>query len=151
MKKTGLTISRSRFQVIWMVTGAVIGWAAGTILGLNLGLWYFVQPGNLIFWQVISSLFCMFFYTFLMTSSSSPQMKGAILGMGILFSIAVYGGEIWAMVQDRPVRWITSMTVAEGIFYEWLIMHSAWLGIALGWIIGAGIERKQKKLSSFSS
>jgi hypothetical protein len=139
-----IDLSRKRFNPLWLVVGALIGRAAGLILGLNLDFWYFAGTRALWFWQIVLTILGALFYSFLMTSDSDTRLKGALLGLGAGFSAVVWGGEFWTALQHRTPPGLQGMTVAEGIFFEWLMMHAGWLGLFIGWIIGAAINRKNR-------
>jgi len=145
MKKLEIDLTSERFHPVWLFVGALIGRAAGLELGLNLGFWYFADPAAVIVWEVLGVFSGALFFSFMMTSSADMRLKGAILGLGIGFSTALYGGEIWAAFQHRAVRGLTGMSVAEGIFFEWVLMHASWLGCAVGWITGAAIRRRGRR------
>ena len=146
MNRFEIDLSNRRFHPVWLFLGAIVGRAAGLVLGLNLGFWYQADPRAVFVWQLLGAFAGALFYSFLMTSSSPVQTKGAILGLGSGFSLALYGAEIWASLQhDRVVHDLTSLTYAEGIYTEWLMIHSAWLGLAIGWIAGALIARKIRR------
>jgi hypothetical protein len=140
----GVTIDLSlrRFSPLWLLVGALIGRAAGLILGMNIDFWYFTDARALWFWQIALTILGALFYSFLMTSDSDTRLKGSLLGLGAGFGIAAYGGELWASLQHRTPPGLKGITVAEGIIYEWLMMHGAWLGVLVGWIIGSAVRRK---------
>jgi len=137
-----IDLSLRRFSPLWLLVGALIGRAAGLILGMNIDFWYFTDARALWFWQIALAILGALFYSFLMTSDSDTRLKGSLLGLGAGFGLAAYGGELWASLQHRTPPGLKSITVAEGIIYEWLMLHGAWLGVLIGWIIGSAIRRK---------
>ena len=143
MKKSGFDFSVKRLQPVWLIVGVLIGHALGLFGGLNLGLWYFASPGALIGWQIFGAVFCALFCSFMMTSNAPAQTKGAVLGMGIGFALAFYVGDFWTYLQpDRDPAGPQGMIAAEGIFFDWLMQHAAWLGLIVGWVVGNFISRK---------
>jgi hypothetical protein len=145
MKKVEFDISVKRFDPGWLLLGVLVGRALGLVGGMNFSFWYFASPGALIFWQVFGAVVCALFTSFLMTSRATLHLKGALLGMGICFAIVLYSGEIWALLQTgRSSSGLAGMRADEGIFFEWILLHSAWLGIIAGWIVGALISRRNR-------
>lgn len=137
-------ISRSRFSPLWLIVGLVFGRAVGLIAGLNVAQWNFAEPAPLFFWQFFTAIASALFFSFLMTSKSPLNLKYGLLGLGGAFAFAVYSGEIWSMAQPgRDPAWLTTMTTSEGIFYEWYIIHMAWVGGIAGMITGLVILKKR--------
>jgi hypothetical protein len=147
MTKYDIDLSNRRFNILWLLVGALIGRALGLILGLNLGMWYFADHTGVIAWQVFGVFTVSLFTSFMMTSDAPSQTKGAILGMGTMFAVAVYGGEVW-MAMHHLSNGYAGLSVAEGIFFEWVWMHSSWLGLVIGWIIGARIAKRRSLVSA---
>ena len=151
MKGIKFDITIKRFHPVWLLLGALIGRALGLVGWLNFSFWYFASPSALIGWQIIVAIVCALFYSFLMTSRTTPHTKGALLGLGVCFAIALYGGEIWASMQaGRSPGGLIGMPAGEGIFFEWILIHSAWFGVIVGWIIGALISRGHRKAAIIS-
>jgi hypothetical protein len=149
MKNLRFDISPRRLSPLWLIVGALIGRAVGLFGGLNFAFWYFASPGSLIGWQVFGAFVCGLFCSFLMTSNASLHTKGALLGLGVGFAAAFYGGEMWAYMQPgRNPSGLQGMIAAEGIFLDWLVQHCAWLGLVVGWITGAVISRKHRALKT---
>jgi hypothetical protein len=147
MHKTSFDISQSRFKLLWLIIGLVIGRAVGLIACMNFYQWYFVKTTPLVMWQIFMAVVCAIFYSFLMTSKERLPMKYGLLGLGAGFAFGVYSGEIWSMVQpDRSPAWLTGMLTAEGIFYEWYFTHLAWAGGVAGMITGIVITRKKSRV-----
>ncbi len=146
MKNIRFDISPRRFHPLWLIIGAVIGRALGLILGLNLHAWYFATTSALIEWQIFGAIVCALFVSFLMTSRAIPQLKYALLGIGIGFAFATYTGEMWTVLQSgRDHGGLAGMTVDEGIFFDWLLTHIALFGAIIGLIACAVISRRHKK------
>ena len=146
MKASRFDISLRRFHPLWLIAGALIGRALGLVGGLNFSFWYFANPAALIGWQVFGAITGALFASFLMTSRVPLQTKGAVLGLGIGFAAAIYGGEIQSALRpSMGSRGLAGMPVGEGIFFEWAYMHLAFLGAVVGWIISAAIARKRRK------
>lgn len=144
MKFSGFEISRRHYHPGWLVTGAVIGRAAGLMLGLNLGFWYLADPVNLIAWQITGAIITAILCSMVMTSDTTVQTKGALLGLGIGFAVAVYSGEIWINMQaGRDADGFRAFEYAEGIFFEWYYQHMSFLGLIIGWITGVVISRRR--------
>ena len=146
MKASLFDISLRRLHPLWLVAGALIGRALGLVGGLNFSFWYFAHPAALVGWQVFGAIAGALFASFLMTSRVPLQTRGAVLGLGIGFAVALYGGEIQAAL--RPAmgsKGLAGMPVGDGVFFEWAFMHLAFLGAVAGWIIGAAIARKRRK------
>lgn len=143
MLLTRFDISAKRFNPLWLIVGAVIGRAIGLIGGLNFQQWYFATAGPVVGWQVFGMIFFALLFSFLMTSNAGLNLKFGLLGLGIAFAIALYGGEIWAMFQaGRSPAWFTGMTTSEGIFFEWLLIHTTWIGGIVGMIAGLIVQKK---------
>ncbi len=137
-------ITRKRFHPLWLLLGAIIGRGLGLIGGLNFAFWYYSDPGVVLAWQIFGAIVVALFYSFLMTSKSSLQLKGGLLGLGIGFALALYGGEIWAHIApDRERANLVTMSFDEGLVLEWVYMHSAWLGLIVGWITAIIISRRR--------
>ncbi len=150
--KIRFDLSRRRFHPIWLIIGAIVGRAVGLFWGLNLNFWYFATPGALIGWQIFGAIACALLCSFMMTSNVSLHTKGAILGLGIGFGVSLYGGELWSYGQTgRTPAGLQGMIAAEGIFLDWLVQHSAWLGLVIGWIIGAVVSRRRRSTVSVES
>lgn len=143
MLLTRFDISAKRLNTLWLIVGAIIGRAIGLIAGLNFQHWYFATAGPIVGWQVFGIIFFALFFSFLMTSNARLNLKFGLLGLGAAFAIAMYGGEIWAMVQaGRSPAWFTGMTTSEGIFFEWLLIHATWIGGIVGMIVGLIVQKK---------
>lgn len=147
MRKIRLDISAKRFHPAWLILGALIGRCVGLIGGLNFGFWYFSDPAALIGWQIFAAVVSALFISFLMTSEATYHTKGAILGLGIGFAAVTYGCEIYLYIKgNEDVRWLTDLNVADGILFEWVYMHAAWISCVIGWIIGAVINKKMDRI-----
>ena len=145
MKNTRLDISPRRFHPLWMILGVVIGAALGHLGAMNFAFWYFASPSAIVLWKIFAAVACALFASFLMTSDAPPRLKGAILGMGIAFAVVFYCGELWSVLQTgRSPAGLAGMSVAEGIFFEWLIIHATLLGLIAGWIVGAVVSRGRR-------
>ena len=145
--KSRFDISRTRFHPVWLIVGALIGRGLGLVGGLNFAFWYYSDPGAVLGWQIFGAIAGAIFCSFLMTSKSTPQLKGAILGLGIGFALACYIGETWSHVApDRTPANLVTMSFGEGIVYEWTYMHASWLGLIIGWITGAIISRRTQTI-----
>jgi hypothetical protein len=144
MNKLEIDLSNERFHPVWLLVGGLIGRAAGMWLGMEVGFWYIADPRAVIVWEILGVLSGALFYSFLMTSGAGIRLKSSLLGLGAFFSIAVYGGEIWTVFQHREVRGLTGMDYAEGIFYEWVVLHSSLLGTLVGLIVGNILSRKRR-------
>jgi hypothetical protein len=152
MLKSRFDISLSRFNILWLIVGLVIGRAAGLFGGLNVNEWHFASTLSLVLWQIFSAVFAAIFLSFLMTSKAALNLKYGLLGLGAFFALAVYSGEIWSMVQPDPSpAWVTGMTTSEGIFYEWFVIHMSWIGGIAGIITGLVILKKQSALKSIQT
>lgn len=139
-----LDISRKRFHPLWLIIGALIGWAFGYYSGLDFGQWYFASGGWVLFWEIVFAIFSSLFYSFMMTSNAPLHTKGAILGLGTGFAFTVYAGEIYmAFIEKSPATHIYQMSFGEGIFYDWVFMHFGWFGCIAGWIIGTVVHKKR--------
>jgi hypothetical protein len=147
MSKFEIDLSNERFHPVWMLVGALIGRAAGLMLGMSLGNWYIADPGAVIVWQILGIFVGAMFYSFMMTSDAGLRLKYSLLGLGTFFALAMYGGEIWTMFQHREVRGLGGMEYSEGIFFDWFVTHSGVLGGIVGWIMGNVIVRRQKKMT----
>jgi hypothetical protein len=145
MNKLQIDLSNERFHPVWLLVGALIGRAGGLLLGLCLGFWYVADNASVIMWEILGIFAGALFYSFLMTSTTGIRLKGGLLGLGIGLAIAAYGGEIWAMFQHREVRGLIGMTYADGIFFEWVILHLSVSGCFIGWFIGNMIYKKGEK------
>jgi membrane protein DedA with SNARE-associated domain len=100
-------------------------------------------------WQIFAAIISSIFLSFLMTSKASLNLKYGLLGLGAFFAVVVYSGEIWSMVQpDRSPAWLTGMTTSEGVFYEWVAIHMAWIGGIAGMITGYVILKKRAAAKS---
>jgi hypothetical protein len=146
MNKLTFDISRRRFSPLWLLIGAVIGRSLGLSLGLNLGFWYFASIPSVMAWQICVAVIAALFYSFLMTSPATRATKGALLGLGSGFAVAMMIAEIWSNMPGRIAGGLVGLSVSEGIFIEWAIMHSTWLGLIIGWIIGASADRRIRRM-----
>ena len=145
MSRPRLDLSRRRFHPGWLILGAVIGRSLGLIGGMNFAFWYFADPTTLAAWQILGAILGALFLSLVMTSSSTPHTKGGILGLGLGFAAASYSAELWAWLRTgASSAGLAGITVAQGIFVEWLMLHGAWLGGLIGWIVGAAIHRKRR-------
>jgi hypothetical protein len=145
MHRIMFDISRKRFHPGWLILGAIVGNGLGYFGAMQFGFWYFTVESTRIGWQIFGAIACALFSSFAMTSDATSHTKGAVLGLGLGFSVAFYGGMIWIHMQPaRAVGGLAGMTFAEGIFYDWLIMHLSWLGAIVGWIVGAVIAGRRR-------
>lgn len=143
MTKSRLDISLRRFRPSWLILGALIGTALGKYGGMNFAFWYFASPIAVIGWQIFGAIVGALFVSLLMTSAQSRVLKASILGAGIGFACAFYGASVWAMFpSNADPPGLAGISVAEGIFLDWLILHSAIFGFFIGWIVGALIARR---------
>jgi len=141
MKLQNFDISRGRFHPLWLIVGLLIGRAIGLITGLDLGFWYFAHTASLIAWQVAGAIFFALLVSFMMTSDLVRQVKYALLGFGIGCAVCLYVGEIWSIRSGS----ISSITAGEGIFFDWLLIHSAAVGAIVGFIIGHVMWKRSRK------
>lgn len=145
MARPVLDLSRRRFHPGWVLLGAVIGRSLGLVGGMNFAFWYFADPTALLWWQILGTVVGALFLPLAMTSSATLHTKGAILGLGAGFGVAAYGVEIWAyLLPSEGSAGLAGITVAQGIFVEWIMTHGAWLGLVIGWVVGAAIHRRRK-------
>ena len=143
MRGVRFEISRRRFHSGWLVLGAVYGSALGHYGALNFAYWYFAKGGAIVGWMIFGAIAGALFISFLMTSNATLHTKGAILGLGAGATIAFLSCAIWAATQTgRDPGGLQGISVGEGVFMEWIIMHGTFLGIILGWIAGAIISRR---------
>ena len=144
MDKLGFDITGRRFNPIWLILGALSGRAIGLYGAMDFGQWYFVANDASIGWQIFGAIAGALLCSFIMTSDVPFHTKGALLGLGIGFAIAVYGAEIYLMLNKKYLSAsLSQMDAAEGIFYDWVFMHLAWLLCFVGWIVGAIIWRRK--------
>ncbi len=144
-------ISLSRFNIIWLIAGAIIGRALGYVLGMDLGFWYFTDTGPLLGWQITLGIVSALFYSFMMTSKFPPYLKGAVLGAGLGFALMHYGGELRAMAPpEGSLPGLANLDVGSGIFTDWLYIHSTMVGGFIGLIIGYIITWRAAKSHSTS-
>jgi len=152
MGKVRLDISARRFHPGWLIVGAFIGAGLGRYSGMDFAFWYFANPTALIMWQILGAIVIALLSSFLMTSDASPALKGSLLGAGIGFACAFYGASIWAMFpSEGNSPGLAGISVAEGIFLAWLILHATILGFFAGWIAGAVINRRRRAQSADST
>jgi hypothetical protein len=149
MGKVRLDISSRRFHPVWLIIGALIGAGLGRYSGMNFAFWYFANPAVLIMWQILGAIAFALFASFLMTSDVSPALKGSLLGAGIGFACAFYGASIWTMFPpEGGSPGLAGISVANGIFLDWLILHASILGFFVGWIAGAVAARRNRAQST---
>lgn len=145
MRGISFDISLRRLHPVWLIVGAVIGRAAGLMAGLNFAFWFNANPSTLVAWQIFGAIAVALFLSIVMTSNVIPHIKGGILGLGTGFALAFYSGEIRAIGIDNPDRsGLPAMNFGDAIFFEWVYMHSAWIGAIIGIAIGAYLARKKR-------
>ena len=144
MRGIQFDISIRRFNPVWLITGAVIGRAAGLMAGMNFALWFFAQPSVLLGWQIFGAIAGALFLSFVMTSDAIPHVKWGIFGLGGGFALVFYIGEILAALSPgASVKGLAGMGYGEAIFFEWAYIHAAWIGAIIGIVAGSIIAKRQ--------
>lgn len=139
-------INKNRFNPKWLIVGAIIGRYIGLLGGLDIGMWALADSAALIGWQILGAVIGALFFSFLMTSKSPFQTKGALLGLGIGMTAGIISAEFQTAISGKGG--LQNMPVDMGIWYDWLIMHLGWIGCISGWIIGAVLWKKKVRLEN---